>query len=367
MSEKETLHSNPKPTVARAESPGIDASKTPIVTVAIATCCDRSRLLAEAIRGVISQTLEDIEIFVSNDGSTDDTPAVVASFEDPRLQLLELPQPGGLHANLNSCLRLGTAPYVAICQDDDIWLPRNLERLMATMEAHPKVVLAHGAFRWIDEHGNLLKEWSAWGAPKHDTVASGDEFIMWSMRGINKVNMSSALMRRSAVQHEAFKKEDDVLCDTGMWMRLARHGDVAFVAEPLSSLRIHARTISVRSGTNEPELRGRTLREIELAQKAKERFLLEAGYVGDELRTHQAASRSWVRSELLRLVTRNTSPARSTAATLRLLYRAIRIEPSLAIFPRTWRVAFASAVGSKGRGLFRRLQRSFHDIDSSGN
>lgn len=54
--------------------------------------------------------------------------------------------------------------------------------------------------------------------------------------------MSSALIRRSALGSERFREADDVLCDTGLWMRLARLGDVAFISEPLTALRVHGET-----------------------------------------------------------------------------------------------------------------------------
>lgn len=335
-----------------------DRHPTPRVTVAIPTCCDRDEYLEQAVQSVISQTIRDIEIFVSNDGSSGATRAVVESFDDDRIRFVDLPPPGGLHANLNACLRFGSAPYVAICQDDDVWLPENLERLLGMAEPRPNMVLVHGAFRWIDERGKVLKEWSTWGAPRQDTVHTGEEFIMRSMRSINRVNMSSVMMLRRPLEHERFDPADDTLCDTGLWMRLARRGEVGFVADPLSSLRIHSDTVSVRAGTNDAVMRGRTLREIELAQRAKRRFLDQAGYRGKTRRAHLRASRKWVRAELLRLVAERTAPTRSPLATLTWLARATAVEWSLAPSLRAWRVLVASLAGAPARRVAENLRQA---------
>lgn len=328
---------------------------SPMVTVGIPTYGNRAHFLAESVRGVLEQTFGDIEVFVSNDGSTDETPSVVASFADPRLHYVELAQPGGLHANLNRCLHIGTAPLVAICQDDDLWMPDNLARLVKVMRDHPEVGLAHGAFSWIDPKGNKLREWSAWGGWRTDTIESGEEFIHRSMAGVNRVNMSSALIRRSTLGEEVFRREDGALCDSGMWLRLALRGDVAFVEDPLTALRIHPDSASVRGGINSAELRETTILEVHLAQHVKKRFLREAGYRASEIRRHLKLSRRWARTALLRIVTRETAPTRSPTATADLLLEAARIEPSLFVSVRTWRVFLASLVGGRGRRIVRRL------------
>lgn len=334
----------------------------PKVTVAIPTCCDRARYVGEAIESVLGQTLDDIEVFVSNNGSTDETASLVASIDDPRLHYVELPEPGGMHLNFNNCLGLGTAPFVALCQDDDYWFPHNLERLLEAMERHPNVGLAHAAFHMVDSDGRVLREQVSWTRSTRDTVEPGSVFIRRSMSNVNEVNMSSALMRRTVLAGESFDPADDVLCDTGMWLRLARRGDVAFLTEPLTALRVNPESSSVREGINDA-LRRTTLHEIRLAQRVKRRFLAQFGYLGTEQQELQELARQWARHELLNIVVRTTSPVRSPVGTLRGLGEAIRIEPSLLRTVRTWRVFLASMVGSRGRRLARRVVGRARQMD----
>ena len=331
--------------------------KSPKVTVSIPTCCNRARFLGEAVESVLAQTREDIEVFVSNNGSTDESASLVASFDDPRLQYLILPQPGSMYANLNRCLHLGTAPFVAICQDDDFWLPNNLEKLVEMMDLYPDAVLAHAAYRHVDPDGHVLMERNAPRGLTSDTVESGEVFIRRSMASVNRVNMSSALIRRTALADDRFRKEDDISCDTGLWLRLARRGDVAFVAQPLTALRVHPHSVAVIEGSSVPETRSATLHAVRLAQLVKERFLAEFGYQGKELHELRMLARRWAQHELLNMVVRNTSPARSPVATFKGLRDAVQIEPSLLGRLRTWRVFLASLVGSRGRRVARRLLR----------
>jgi glycosyltransferase involved in cell wall biosynthesis len=109
----------------------------PRVTVSIPTY-NRSGMLWEALGSVLSQSLGDIEVIVSDNASTDDTRAVVIGFGDPRIRYIRHEEQIARHENFSLCLRVGMAPYVTmLCDmapyvtmlyDDDLMLPANLER-----------------------------------------------------------------------------------------------------------------------------------------------------------------------------------------------------------------------------------------------
>ena len=67
---------------------------TPIFSVIIPTY-NRAHVLGQAIRSVLSQTCQDFEIIVVDDGSTDDTKTVVVSFADPRIHYIHQQNKGG--------------------------------------------------------------------------------------------------------------------------------------------------------------------------------------------------------------------------------------------------------------------------------
>ena len=76
-------------------------STAPIVSVVLATY-NRSRVLAHAIESVRSSTLTDWELIVVGDHCTDDTAEVVASFDDPRITFINLPQNVGEQSGPNN-------------------------------------------------------------------------------------------------------------------------------------------------------------------------------------------------------------------------------------------------------------------------
>jgi glycosyltransferase involved in cell wall biosynthesis len=113
----------------------------PAITVAIATY-NWSRALRCAIRSVLLQTVQDFEILVVGDGCTDDTGAVVAEFNDPRLRWHNLDRNhGGQWAPNNYACENAAADWIAYLGHDDIWYPTHLEAILRTArETSAKVI-----------------------------------------------------------------------------------------------------------------------------------------------------------------------------------------------------------------------------------
>ncbi|MDJ0687662.1 MAG: glycosyltransferase family 2 protein [Xenococcaceae cyanobacterium MO_188.B32] len=88
----------------------------------------------QAIASLLSQTLENIEIIVVDDCSTDNTVRVVRSFDDPRLRLLLNPQNLGAGGARNRALRAARGKWVAVLDSDDWYAPERLSRLVEVAE-----------------------------------------------------------------------------------------------------------------------------------------------------------------------------------------------------------------------------------------
>ena len=107
------------------------------VSVIIGTW-NRAGYLGEAIRSILGQTVQELELIVADDGSTDGTDAVVAQYDDPRLRYLPGPHVG-ISRNLNRALAEARAPYAALLDSDDWSYPTRLERQLAVLDARPEV------------------------------------------------------------------------------------------------------------------------------------------------------------------------------------------------------------------------------------
>ena len=99
-------------------------NRAPFFSVVI-PAYDRAQLLGDALRSVLSQTEQDFEIIVVDDGSHDDPRSVVASFDDPRIRFIRRENGGGGAAR-NTGIDAATGRFVAFLDSDDVFLPHHL-------------------------------------------------------------------------------------------------------------------------------------------------------------------------------------------------------------------------------------------------
>ncbi len=124
----------------------------PAVTV-IMTVYNGEIYLAEAIESVLTQTLSDFEFTIVDDGSDDDTPAILAEAEqDPRVRVIRVGRIGRARA-LNVAWKNGSAPYVANLDADDRAEPQRLELQLEYLRSHPEIGLLGTAARLKFEGG----------------------------------------------------------------------------------------------------------------------------------------------------------------------------------------------------------------------
>ncbi|MBP3649282.1 MAG: glycosyltransferase family 2 protein [Clostridia bacterium] len=105
----------------------------PVVSVIIPTY-NRKALLQRSIDSALSQTLENIEVIVIDDGSTDGTEELFSSVHDSRVQYHRLSHQGGCAAR-NAGINLSTGKYIAFLDSDDLWLPHKLSLQCEQLES----------------------------------------------------------------------------------------------------------------------------------------------------------------------------------------------------------------------------------------
>jgi glycosyltransferase involved in cell wall biosynthesis len=110
------------------------ADTPPCVSIITATY-NRSNVLRYTIASVLRSTFTDWEMLVIGDACTDDTAEVVASFNDPRVQFINLEQNTGEQSGPNNeGLRRARGRYIAFLNHDDLWTPNHLDVCVAGIE-----------------------------------------------------------------------------------------------------------------------------------------------------------------------------------------------------------------------------------------
>lgn len=227
--------------------------RTPTVSVCVPTR-NQARYIGAAVAGALEQDLDDIEVLVHDDASSDDTAAVVKELGDPRVRYLRHPRPLGVARNRNSCLAVARGRYIAWLDSDDAYLPGMLERQVTVLESEPSVGLMHGAFEVIDEDGERLPPWPR---PFQEDTVEPAIAAFGQLLVANEITTSTVVVRRSS--HDlAGQFASDIggsSSDWDMWLRIALLADVAYTATPVARYRQHAGTISRRTSQSGERLR----------------------------------------------------------------------------------------------------------------
>ncbi len=112
------------------------------------------RFIAEAIESVLHQTCPPMEIVIFNDGSTDNTGAIIKSFRD-RVKYIEGDKVG-VTAARNYLLTQAKGDWIAFHDADDIWMPQKLEKQIAFMEENPGMDGCLGLAEQFLEKGDVI-------------------------------------------------------------------------------------------------------------------------------------------------------------------------------------------------------------------
>src|SRR6478752_4540138 len=108
---------------------------------------NRRRLLSETIASVQAQSIDDWEVIVVDDASTDDTQDFLRELGDPRISRIRWNTKGGQSAASNAGLAKARGKYVMFLDDDDLLRDDTLARLTGALDAQPHAVSAAGACR----------------------------------------------------------------------------------------------------------------------------------------------------------------------------------------------------------------------------
>ena len=105
----------------------------PIVSVVIPTL-NRPQLVVRAVRSVLAQTLEAIEVIIVIDGPNEVTVQALRQIDDSRVRVKQLPLRVGTGAARNAGVKESRSPWVAFLDDDDEWFPQKLEAQLQTAQ-----------------------------------------------------------------------------------------------------------------------------------------------------------------------------------------------------------------------------------------
>lgn len=127
----------------------------PLVSICLPNLNTR-RFLPARMESILSQTLTDWELIISDNYSEDGAWEYFGKYkDDPRITLSQAPR-RGMYANWNNCLRQAKGQYIYIATSDDTMHPALLGQMVNALEMNPDIDLAICRFDWIDTDGGII-------------------------------------------------------------------------------------------------------------------------------------------------------------------------------------------------------------------
>jgi glycosyltransferase involved in cell wall biosynthesis len=207
------------------------------VTVLMA-CYNAERWLSEAIESVLRQTFTDFEFIIVNDGSTDNTPNILQQYAsiDTRIVIITKSKTG-LADSLNVGILKARGEWIARLDADDICELTRLEKQVLLAKTSKSLVFIGTGCVLINENGKRLS------LHRYPTKHSA---LVRHLRTVRKFPTHSSVMyRKELVQAiRGYRTRITRSQDFDLWLRLASHGKLACIDEPLVMIRLHADQIS---------------------------------------------------------------------------------------------------------------------------
>jgi glycosyltransferase involved in cell wall biosynthesis len=246
---------------------------------------DGGRYIVAALESALAQTDPDLEVVVVDDGSSDDTAALVEGVQtrDARVRLLRLTRGSGLVDALNFGLEQARGDFVARLDADDLAMPDRLEQQLSFLDANPGVAVVGSALDLVDGRGTHV------GRVDHPTEPGTVRLRL--IQG-NVLAHSAVVIRRDRLDATcSYRRTFAHAEDYDLWLRIADSHDLANVAEPLTRYRIHAdqvsathieeQAVSALAARTVARIRRDTGREPDLPSTADMAFLLRMGLTNE--------------------------------------------------------------------------------------
>lgn len=226
----------------------------PLLSVVI-PAFNYARYLGQAVRSLLNQDVDSIEVLVLDNASTDDTQGLMATFAaDPRVRYMRNRRNFGAGNNSHNGFWAAKGKYLILFMADDFMNPGHVSRLLPAMENDARIAVGYSPICWVDEQGRPLTGPRHPGHRQANYVGGRNEVVDLLIYD-NYITPSAAIIRREAF-FQAWQR-DIRIRGAGDWQLMVqlgeRYPDFVFTTSPGVSYRVHgAQHSNEYYGTSSP-------------------------------------------------------------------------------------------------------------------
>ncbi|MDR0732858.1 MAG: glycosyltransferase [Dysgonamonadaceae bacterium] len=214
----------------------------PLVSV-IVSSYNHEKYIEKCIASIVNQTYKNIELIVVDDGSHDNSRAILERLQKQHGFFLECQSNSGLAKTLNKAIRnYSHGKYIAGCGSDDYPTADRIEKQVKYLEAHPEYAMVCGKAHVVDGNGKPLDMRII------DPVADPVKSLQFeSLIERNPIPASTVMLRKDVWEKCGGYSENTLIEDLDMWLKIAHDYKIGYINEYLAYYRWHGENISCRT------------------------------------------------------------------------------------------------------------------------
>ncbi len=202
--------------------------------------------LSQALDSIVSQSFEDWELILINDGSTDRSESIIMDYDDERIFYIKNPVNLKLIKTLNKGIDYCGGQYIARMDADDICHPDRLKRQVEFLDSHPQVLMCGTAAAVIDNSGKKTGN-------IHNLTS--DDYLQINLMFSPSFIHPSMMIRTEVLKQNKYDEAYKHVEDYDLWCRIAKLGKVANIDDELLRYRWHDSNVSVLNSEVQRELK----------------------------------------------------------------------------------------------------------------
>ncbi len=221
----------------------------------VVPCYNRSNLIKKCIDSVLNQTFKDFELIIIDNGSTDDTKAVVQSYidRDSRVKYFWQENTGSPAGSRNSGIRNSSGEWISFLDSDDRWLDNKLEVVSKEIKhsTEQTIAISHWENHYID---NIFSK-----VLYHGYLGNENLYKKLLFKG-NCYSTSAMTVKKSAILEVGLFNERRsyfAVEDYDMWLRLSNIGRISSLNQALGEFHVNSDNMS-----GDPELINENLKHV---------------------------------------------------------------------------------------------------------
>jgi len=212
----------------------------PVVSV-IVPCYNHEKYIEECIMSIVNQTYKNIELIVIDDGSKDNSPAILERLQKQYGFFLEIQSNMGIAKTLNKAIRnYAHGKYIDGCGSDDFLAPDKIEKQVAYMESHPDCSMVFGKVHMVDEKSRIIEE-----PVIFKPFPEEEKDITFEILADNNCIPALTMMHTREIWDKCGGYNENMrIEDYDLWLKIAYYGKIVYLNDYFAYYRWHGENAS---------------------------------------------------------------------------------------------------------------------------